>query len=66
MNQQKESKELPVPKDIRLAKQLVRIMDEWVRIPIINKRVGLDPIIGLIPVVGDVATSLISLFSDSP
>ena len=62
MNHHQESKELSFPKDIRLAKRLVWIMDEWVRIPIINRRVGLDPIIGLIPGVGDVATALISFF----
>lgn len=62
MNKVEESKELSVPKDIQFAKRLVWIMDEWVRVPIINKRVGLDPIIGLIPGVGDVATGLVSLF----
>ena len=36
-------------------------MDDAFKIPVINKRVGLDPIIGLIPAVGDVLTSLISL-----
>ncbi|MFT4524311.1 MAG: hypothetical protein ACI85F_000452 [Bacteroidia bacterium] len=62
MSQQKIGSGVPAPKDIEFAKRLVWIMDEWIRIPIINKRVGLDPIIGLIPVVGDVITGLISLF----
>ncbi len=62
MSQQKIGSEAPVPQDIELAKRLVWIMDEWVRIPILNKRVGLDPILGLIPGVGDVITGLVSLF----
>jgi hypothetical protein len=39
---------------------LARLMDDLVRIPGLGLRVGLDPIIGLIPGVGDVATSVMS------
>lgn len=60
-NQEDLSKTVSVPADIELAKKLVWLMDDAFKIPVINKRVGLDPIIGLIPAVGDVLTSLISL-----
>ena len=38
------------------------LMDDLFRIPIIGWRVGLDALVGLIPGVGDTATSLVSLY----
>ena len=50
-----------LPKEVEVAKQLVTIMDDAINIPIVNKRIGLDPIIGLVPWVGDMFTAFISL-----
>jgi hypothetical protein len=61
MNQEQIIREDTNKKDIELAKRLVWLMEQWIRVPILNKRIGLDPILGLIPVVGDVITGLISL-----
>ncbi|HZS07011.1 MAG TPA: DUF4112 domain-containing protein [Blastocatellia bacterium] len=38
------------------------LLDDLIRIPIINKRIGLDPIIGLIPGAGDAVTTLLGLY----
>jgi len=38
------------------------IMDDLFRIPVIGWRVGLDAIVGLIPGLGDTATSLVSFY----
>jgi hypothetical protein len=39
--------------------RVTRVLDELVPIPGTGQRVGLDPIIGLIPVVGDVVAALV-------
>ena len=46
--------------DVRVARGLTRILDELVRIPGTNIRLGLDSIIGLIPGVGDLAGAAMS------
>lgn len=43
-------------------RQLARFLDAAVRIPGTNIRFGLDPLVGLIPGVGDVTTGLASVF----
>ena len=49
-----------IPKELAYAEELVHLMDDRFRIPVINFRFGLDPIIGLIPWVGDLITFVIS------
>lgn len=44
------------------AKAVARVMDDAVRIPVIGYRVGIDPILTLLPVAGDVISVLISLY----
>jgi hypothetical protein len=39
-----------------------RYLDDWIKIPVVGWRFGLDALIGLIPNVGDVATSLASFY----
>jgi len=46
-----------------LFKWLALIMDEFVRFPGTRFRFGLDPVIGLIPGLGDTASALVSAFS---
>lgn len=41
---------------------LSRYLDNWIKIPIVGWRFGLDALIGLIPNVGDTATSLASFY----
>ncbi|MGB1317621.1 MAG: DUF4112 domain-containing protein [Flavobacteriales bacterium] len=49
-----------IPKEILYAEKLVYWMDEAFKIPFVNFRFGLDPIIGLIPWAGDVVSFAIS------
>ncbi len=52
-----------VPAHVEL---LAWVLDDWIRIPVINRRVGIDGAIGMIPVVGDGAglvTSAIIILS---
>ena len=41
---------------------LSKYLDDWVKIPVVGWRFGLDAIIGLIPNVGDTVTSLASFY----
>lgn len=50
-----------VPKEIEHAQRLVSLMDDQFKIPILNIRFGLDPIIGLVPWVGDAISFIISV-----
>lgn len=43
---------------LRRLQTLSRLLDSSFKIPIINRRIGLDPILGLIPGVGDALTLL--------
>lgn len=52
------------PREERAHKTLMRlehVMDDLITIPGTEKRVGIDPIIGFIPVVGDMASAAVSL-----
>ncbi len=42
--------------------QLSWVMDDLIRVPVLGWRFGLDALIGLIPGVGDTATSLVSFY----
>ncbi len=48
--------------DIESLDRLARILDDFIRIPFLNIRVGLDPILGLVPWVGDSLAALFSLY----
>lgn len=50
-----------IPKELQYAERLVRLMDDQFKIPVVNFRFGLDPIIGLIPWAGDIVSFVISL-----
>lgn len=41
-------------------RQLAWLLDDWFRIPFTKYRIGLDPIIGLIPGIGDFAGAILS------
>lgn len=44
------------------AKAVARLMDDAIRIPVIDYRVGIDPILTILPIAGDVVAALISLY----
>ena len=48
--------------DMESLDRLARLLDDFIRIPFLNVRVGLDPILGLVPWVGDTLTALFSLY----
>ena len=51
---------VPVPASTDRLRDLARLLDEAIRIPGTNIRVGLDPLLGLLPGGGDVAGGLLS------
>jgi len=42
--------------------RMVRVLDDLIRIPILNIRIGLDPILGMIPWAGDTMTAAFSIY----
>ena len=46
--------------ELRELRRFAHLLDEAFRIPIIGYRVGLEPILGLVPVIGDISGFLIS------
>lgn len=57
-----ESQETPLPKELRWIENISHLMDDKFRIPGTKIRFGLDPIIGLIPGMGDGASFMVSAF----
>lgn len=49
------------PAELRTARRLSRLLDEAVAVPGTSVRVGLDPILGLVPGLGDAAATLLGL-----
>lgn len=47
-------------RQLREIRQLAHLLDDAFRIPIIGRRIGLDGLLGLIPVVGDISGFAIS------
>ncbi|MGE0199386.1 MAG: DUF4112 domain-containing protein [Candidatus Melainabacteria bacterium] len=47
---------------IRRAKTLARLMDRAIEIPFTKQRIGLDPLLGVLPVGGEVVAALLSLY----
>lgn len=47
---------------VRRTRGLADLLDEAVRIPGTDIRIGLDPILGLLPVAGDLAMAVLSLY----
>lgn len=43
-------------------RRLSWVLDDLIRLPVVGWRIGLDAILGLIPWIGDVATTLVSLY----
>ena len=58
--------ELPLGSDVRSARRrieaLEKVLENSFTIPVINQRIGLDAIAGLVPVGGDILTGLLGLY----
>lgn len=55
----KERKQVEIEESLE---SLSRYLDDWVKIPIVGWRFGLDALIGLVPNVGDTLTSVASFY----
>ena len=53
--------ETSVPNELEWAEKLTHLMDDQFKVPFINFRFGLDPIISLIPWAGDLVSACISV-----
>jgi hypothetical protein len=42
--------------------RVVRLLDDGFRLPVVGIRVGIDPVLGLVPVVGDLLPALLGLY----
>jgi len=38
------------------------VLDEGIRLPVVDYRIGMDPLVGILPVAGDVVTAVASLY----
>jgi hypothetical protein len=47
---------------LRRTRTVANLLDEAIRVPGTNYRIGIDPIVGLLPVSGDIVTGLIGLY----
>ena len=52
---------LPVDERLRWVEHVSRLMDSQFRLPGTRFRFGLDPVLGLVPIVGDLSTTLVSV-----
>lgn len=50
------------PPGLERLRALSRLLDEAFEIPVLNYRVGLDPLLGILPVGGDAIAAAISLY----
>lgn len=55
-----ENKQLPKKADFIWIKRITKLLDSQFPIPGTNHSIGIDPIIGLIPLVGDIVTFIVS------
>jgi hypothetical protein len=53
---------LALPDSIQRVKQFSKWLDTAITIPFINKRIGLDPFLSLIPIAGSIVSGALSLY----
>ncbi|MBX2860387.1 MAG: DUF4112 domain-containing protein [Vampirovibrio sp.] len=51
-----------LPQNLQRAKKLASLLDAAVTVPVVNAKIGLDPILGLIPGGGDAAMVVLSFY----
>lgn len=44
------------------AKRVSTLLDDAIELPVVNYRIGIDPIVGILPVAGDSLMALLSLY----
>lgn len=49
-----------VPKDLQDIARIVKLMESSIKIPFLNRTIGIEPIIGMFPVVGNIVTFVIT------
>lgn len=49
-------------RELHELRRFAHLLDEAIRIPVINYRIGLEPILGLIPVIGDLSGFVVSTY----
>ena len=47
---------------VERARRVSQVLDSAIEVPVVNYRVGLDPILGILPVAGDTVSALCSLY----
>ncbi|WP_276261111.1 DUF4112 domain-containing protein [Haloglomus litoreum] len=47
---------------IRRMHAVARLLDDGIELPVVGVRVGIDPLLGLLPVAGDTASAVIGLY----
>lgn len=47
---------------LQRTRTVTHILDESVRVPGTNVRIGVDPVLGVLPISGDIAAALLSLY----
>lgn len=52
----------PEPPALGRARRVAHLLDESIRVPVIGYRVGLDPLLGVLPVAGDTVAAVGSLY----
>ncbi|NHN61416.1 MULTISPECIES: DUF4112 domain-containing protein [Halorussus] len=50
------------PPAMERVRTVARLLDEAIELPVINYKIGLDPILGILPVGGDAVSAAISLY----
>jgi hypothetical protein len=51
-----------VPPGLRRARRVATLLDDAVTLPIVNVKIGLDSLVGLLPLSGDLAAGVLSLY----
>lgn len=57
---ERPSKKRELPLELEWLRHYARIMDDWFQIPGTKFRIGLDPLVGIIPWLGDIISGTIS------
>lgn len=50
------------PPGLNRARRVAYLLDESLRVPVLGVRVGLDPLVGVLPIGGDVVAAMASLY----
>jgi Domain of unknown function (DUF4112) len=58
----RQSAERVESRELEQLEKIARWLDDLIRIPFLNIKIGLDPILGFVPFVGDTATAVLSMY----